>query len=283
MKAGGTKMPQMSIVFIRVVHKPQLALPETNEPPTFRGIISRAIDPDVTTSRYNRTWRVSQPKTRDDDFLVGKLGFTAMASEKRTYYDIDLKDFVEQAQEARQGHYTGWAIDLSSQMMAFETRLPDIRPQSFVGALRGLLDERPEYALTAEYVRESAKFFEWVKPLDRITKFTAKLRAPNPDFASRPQIVRMVLERTNADHATVEVTTDRDGKDSLSTGDTIKDLVDYGEEGYSDIIAWGLKDGESKVFDSRRKVATERVDIRGTPDIDTVWEYLISALRKHRK
>lgn len=274
-------MPQMLVFFSRVAYKPQLTLDRGLYQRGFADDVQKAINPDLTVTRYGRKWRLSLPKTIDETFTVGKLGFVSSTTETRTDYDEDRKDFIEQLMDSRQGHYVQWAIDLSTQMVAFETKPPDIKFQSFIGAFKGLLDESPEIGLTLEQILESAKFFEWAERIDRIIKFTASIRAPNPDFESRTQIVRELLEETNAVYAKVELRSDQ----TLNTENTIHDLVEYGEDGYSTIVAHGEEKGQQRIFDSRRKVAAERVDIpiSVTLNVDTIWTRIINALRKFHR
>lgn len=251
---------------------------------TFAEDIYVAIDPALTAARYNRTWRFSRPRTVEDEFLVGKLGFTSVATETRTDYDETLKDFVEQNLPARQGHYVQWALDLSSQIMAFETKPPDIKAQSFVGAFEGLLDHRPDLALTIEYIRESAKFYEWAEQMDRISRFRAVLRAPNPDFADLPRSIRNLLEGPNADRATVELGKEPGSTESLEIKDTmIQEMVEYGQRGYSTVVARGAKNGRQRVFDSKRTVASEQVEIPDVAGVGAIWEALVEILSKMRR
>ncbi len=130
---------------------------------------------------------------------------------------------------------------------------------------------------------ESAKFFEWAEQLDRITKFKASLRAPNPNFAQRPKVIRELLEDTDADFAKVEVSKGKGSNKSLNIEKTIRDLVKYGEDGYSTIAAHGLKNGQQKLFDSRRKMPVERVDTPATASIDQIWNQIIDVLKKFRR
>jgi hypothetical protein len=276
------EMPRMLIFFSKVAYKPQMTLEQARRGFDFRSAIEEAINPDNAVSRYNRTWRVSQP-TYIEKFFVGKLGFMSSATETRTYYDESKKDFIEQPVDSRQGHYVQWAIDTSTQIIAFESKPPDIKYQSFIGAFKGLLDERSDIGLTIENILESAQFFEWVGEVDRITKFTASLRAPNPDYVSRTKIVQELLEDTNADSAKVEINKAKGSEESLNTEKTIRDLVEYGEQGYSTIVARGLKKGRSKLFDSKRRMPVERVDISGPISVDKIWHYIINELKKFQK
>jgi len=138
-------MPRLLIFFGKVAYKPQMTLWQAHGV-RFTEDIKEVVNPDTPISRYGRTWRVSQP-VHKDNFFVGKLGFMSSATETKTFYDEKRKDFVEQPVDTRQGHYVQWAIDLSTQMIAFEAKPPDIKYQSFIGAFGGLLDERPDIGL----------------------------------------------------------------------------------------------------------------------------------------
>ncbi len=115
-------MPQILIYFSKVAYKPQMTL-DGALGRSFANNIKEAIDPDVTISRYNREWRCSQPRMHNGEFFVGKLGFISPATETRTDYDDERKDFIEQSVDFRQGHYVQWVIDLSTQIVAFQTKL----------------------------------------------------------------------------------------------------------------------------------------------------------------
>ena len=271
-------MARLLIFFGKVAYKPQMTLAQARGV-RFTDNIKEVVNPDIHISRYGRTWRVSQPIYRDESF-VGKLGYMSSTTEKKTYYDEERRDFIEQPVDTKQGHYVQWAIDLSTQMIAFEAKPPDIKYQSFIGAFGGLLNERPDIGLTIERIMQPDKFFEWTKQVDRITKFTAHLRTPNPDFASRPRIIQALLEDTNADSAKVEINKNKESGETLNTKKTIRDLVEYGEEGYSTIIAHGFKKGSPKIFDSKRRIPIERIDVPLSIGVEAIWDYIIRELKK---
>jgi len=270
-------MSEMSVYFCKIVYKPQTTIYQRG----YEQDIREVLNPDRTISRYGRTWRISKPIEYKENYYVGKLGFMSLASEKKTYYDEKQKDFIEQAINSKQGHYVHWVIDLSTHLIAFDTKPPDIRYYSFIGAFKDLLDLYPDYNLTVEKILESSKFYEWAKTVDRITEFTANLRAPNPNFESRPKIIIDLLKDTNADFAKIRISKEKGSGESLNTENTIKDLVKYGEDGYSTIVARGmLKTGKSKEYDSKREVPTDRVDIPSDATKEKVWDYIIETLKR---
>ena len=272
-------MPQMSVHFSVVTYKPQRTLFQRS----FDKDIQEVIDPDTMVSRYGRTWRFSKPKMKNG-YLVGKLGFIAPGTEKKADYDEEIKDFIEQTVNSKQATFVFWVTDLTKQILAFETKPPDIKYQSFKGAFQGILNERSDISLTLEGIAETSQFLEWVeKTVDRVTKFTANLRTPNPDYSKHPKIIRELLEDTNADRVRLELSKLKESTDSLDTDKTIKQIVKYGEDGYSSIIARGERGKKLKIFDSRKKVPMEQIEIPEGIDDNAKWDFIIEALRNFVK
>ena len=271
-------MPQMLVYFSMITYKPQRTLFQRS----FDIDIQEVINPDTIVTRYGRTWRFSKPKIKDG-FLVGKLGFTASGTEKIADYNEEIKDFIVQTVDSRQATFVFWVTDLSKRILAFETKPPDIKYQSFRGAFEGILNERSDIGLTLEGIAEISQFVEWVGSVDRVTKFTANLRTPNPDFSKHAKIIRELLEDTNADRARLELVKLKESTDSLDTEKTIKDIVEYQEEGYSSIIARGEKEKQLKIFDSRKKLPMEQIDVPEVIDDDSKWNLIIKVLRNFVK
>lgn len=271
-------MPQMLVYFSIVTYKPQRTLFQRS----FDKDIQEVLNPDTRISRYGRTWRFSKPKI-SNGFLVGKLGFTSAGTEKRADYDEQIKDFIEQTVSSKQSSFVFWAIDLSKQILAFETKPPDIKYQSFRGAFEYILNERSDIGLEVEDIVETSKFIEWVKKVDRVTKFTANLRAPNPDFSKHPKVIQALLEDTNADRVRLEFVKLKESTESLDTEKTIKEIVKYGEDGYSSIVARGEEKEQVRIFDSKKRVPIERMNIPEGIDDNAKWDFIIRALRKFIK
>jgi len=273
-------MPQASIYFSKIVSKPQMTIYQVLD--RFNDNLREALSPDIRVTRYSRTWRLSQPKIYEENFFVGKLGFISSGIEKRTDYDEETKDFIEHPVDSRQVNFARWALDLSTHIIAFETKPPDIKYQSFIGALKGILDLSPYVGFTLENFVESAKFYQWVKGIEIVTKFNANLRAPNPNYENRPKFIQKLLRDTDADLAKIEVSKEKGSLQSLDTSKTINEVVTYGEEGYATIVAHGLRRGEQKLYDSKRKIPVERIDIPVSATTDRIWHFIIEALRKFK-
>ena len=269
---GGYDMPRMLVYFSKVTYKPQRTLFQRS----FEIDVQKVISPEKIVTRYGRPWRFSKPKIHNG-YLVGKLGFMLSGTEKKVDYDEQIQDFIEQTVDSKQSSFVFWVIDLSKQVLAFEAKPPDIMYQSFKGAFEYFLRECPDIGLTVEDFVQTSKFVAWVKNMERVISFKANLRAPNPDFSKHPKIIQEILGDTNADRARLELTKLKDSTDSLDTEKTIKDVVKYGESGYSSIVARGKKGEQLKIFDSSKRVPLERMDIpKGIAD-DAKWELIIDA------
>ena len=274
-------MPQITIFFCKVTYKPQLTMYQILD--EYNKNLRESINPDLTTTRYGKIWRFSQPKLFNSKFFVGKLGYTSAGIEKKTYYDEKAKDFIEKSVDSKLVSYSRWAIDLSRHLIAFEVKPPDIRYTAFVNAFKSILDQSPSIGMTIEHMVQSSEFYEWVERVDKVTKFTANLRAPNPDYQSRTNIIKELLELPKGDSAKVEIRISEEAKESLDTSTTISDLVQYGEEGYSTVKAQGLKNGHITQFDSRHKTPSDSVDIPPTTLPDKIWDYIIDKLKDFKR
>ena len=124
-------MPQILVYFSVITYKPQRTLFQSS----FDIDIQQVINPDNKIYRYGRTWRFSKPKIHEG-FLVGKLGFISSGIEKRTDYDELAKDFIEHTIDSKLSTFVFWAVDLSQQILAFETKPPDIKTTLEKGSLR---------------------------------------------------------------------------------------------------------------------------------------------------
>lgn len=268
-------MPSALVNFCRVIYRPQATMFQEG----YQKDTEKAISPDITTVRYGRTWRFSKPEI-EEDMIMGRLGYIASPNKiMLTFYDEEKKDFVDQAVDFSQINYVHWVLSYSNHVLAFETKPPLIRAQSFIGAFNGLLGEHPEIGLTTEYITEPKKFFDWVNEVDRVYNFTANIRTPNPKYPERTDVIYALLKATNADSARIELKKEKGNKGSLDTNTTIKQFVDYG---YSEVKAHGMKNEQERDFSTKFKTPTERVTIQVPIIASAVWKLLIEALRKYK-
>lgn len=209
-------------------------------------------------------------------FLTGKLGFVAATSAIQVSYDEERQDFVERSMDTSQGDFVHWIVNLETQHMVFEIRPPRIREQTFLGAFRALLDVHGERALTVEQILEPRVFYDWLSSVDRVVAFRAVMRAPNPDWQSRPDTIIRLIERTNADRATIEVKKENSDGGGLHIRDTIlEETVEYGQDGYSEISAEGVKNGQVQTFNSKKHIPMDRVEVDRRASDETIWSLLV--------
>ena len=87
------------------------------------------------------------------------------------------------------------------------------------------------------------------------------------------------MGETNADRARLELTKLKDSPDSLNTDTVINDVVEYGEEGYSSILARGKKGEQVKIFDSSKSTPSQRIEVAKDINDESKWEIIVDALR----
>ena len=265
---------------IRVVS--DLKTPRTLfEHSTFRENVLQALDPDIVVDRYNRAWRLSQPQILEDRWLWGRLGFALQRAHAAVVYNEETHDFELIPGEERRGTISHYVLDLESQYMLFEEVRPEIRRQSFVGAMESILGRtKAEVRLTVEEVYDGEAFSEWVKRVDRITRFRATFRRPNPDWDPRFEELRKVVEDTNADTVSLEASKSSSEDQGLVIHGTIlEEVAEHAAEGYGDAKATGKIDDKFKYFDSRRNPKSIRVPSPQNGTISAKIELLKQTLK----
>jgi hypothetical protein len=269
-------VPEIQVILVRIARRPgQIAMFDRS----FEEDISVVLSPDVVAERYNRSWRLSQP-IKDSGFLVGKLGFTRQLEETSVEYDEDAHDFVELDSLNERGTYSHWALDLRSQLMAFEIHPPDIRQKSFTGALAAILDQNTEYRFTVELLSEEAAFFQWLTTIEKLIRFKAVMRPPNPHWGERMAQLEDILEPTEADQVTVDLKVDPSKRQGLQArGTIIEQAVRHSEDGYGSIIADGLVDGTKRTYNSRDRLRSRRIDSLVSLISESAWRALQAILR----
>jgi hypothetical protein len=242
------------------------------------------INPRNIINRYERNWRFSKPAVKGR-YLMGKFGFVQEGRETRGDYDEEKQDFIQQTIDSRQTTWVLYVIDLEGRVLAFEAKPPLIYYQSFKGAFQKNLDTNyPELNFMVEDFVQTSKFVAWVKEeVDKVTSFKASLRARNPDYSRDPLFIQKLMAETDADRAKLELSKLKDSPGSLNTDTAINDVVAYGEEGYSSIVARGKKGEQIKIFDSSKKTPSHRIEVPKDINDALKWKTIINALRKFMK
>lgn len=243
----------------------------------FRDALLRALNPAVSVERYSRLWRLSQP-TAEDEWVTGRLGFLEPTTTAGIDYSEDNRDFIEIEEQHAGGTFSNFAIHIPSQYIIFELKPKpnEILPNSFLGALKAIL-QRDQFArLTAELIFESGKLDEWLDTVDKVASIKIDLRRPNPDYTGRPASIKRILEDTNA--STVKIEAKSEDDDGLKIQDSeLHEYAEYAaEEGYGSIKATGDREGRTSNFESIRHVPRERI----TVDEDENSESLLAKLKQ---
>jgi len=227
---------------------------------TFSEEAEALFNPDLIKERYGRQWRLSKP-TIQDGHLFGKLGFEHRAPSSHVKYDTDMHDFIEIASPLEQGNFVMFVIDLNSRIIAFEERRPDIRVQSFIGALTGILSQAGS-TWDLDLLADEMSFDQWIRDVDRITKFRATILQPNPSPRRRAAEIRDLISEPNADRLSVEAVADEQRTEGLSVEGTLLGAVaEHAADGNGSFKASGFKQAARTFFDSTRKSITRALSL----------------------
>lgn len=270
-------MLQMLVYFCKVTYKLQRTIFQQS----YEIDIQEVINPKNIINRYERDWRFSKPKIKGE-YLMGKFGFVQQGKETKGDYDEEKQDFIQRTIDSRQTTWVLYVIDFRSHILAFEAKPPLIYYQSFKGAFEKNLDTNyPQLNFMVEGFVQTSRFVAWVKEeVDKVTSFTANLRARNPNYSRDPLFIQELMGKTNADRARLELSKLKDSTDSLNTDTAINDVVKYGEEGYSSIVARGKKGEQVKIFDSSKKTPSQRIEVPKDINDESKWKTIKDALRK---
>lgn len=270
-------MADVTVIMVRIARKPgHGALFDR----TFGEDIREALDPNVIARRYGRSWRLSRPVELDDGFLAGKLGFTRNRDETEVQYDESVQDFVEHPTTTPNAIFAHWVLDLNSQLMAFETRPPDIKAGSFIGALSDILEANENYPFTVEPLTEEEAFFDWIAGVEKLIHFKAVMRPPNPHWGDRMSQLEGILEPTEADEATIDLKIDPERPEGLVVpGTIIEQAARHSEAGYGTVTADAVAGGERRRFVSKQKMRVRKIAEPIVDGTTALWQALMDLLR----
>ena len=236
----------------------------------FTSDIIDALDPQRTTTRYSRTWRLSRPQlVHDQQFLWGKLGFQGAQSESDIEYDEEREDFITVPGTRGRGRFAYFVLDVQDRYLGFEEVPPDIRRNSFSGALKSILASTDRaYVFDVDFVADTGNFSEWIARTERISRFYVALREPNPDWKDRPQAERELMEESHASTLSIEAKSSQDGPGLEIEESDLAAFSYHAGDGYGNIRSTGqTQDGRRTFFDSERKNRNTAIDV-GTDDTE---------------
>lgn len=242
--------------------------------------ISQLVSPDFQVTRYNRTWRFSRPETRDDRFLLAKLGYSRPAEEEEARYDEELQDYVEEVAQQEEVNFCHFAIDLERNITAFEIRPPDIRRRSFTSNFEALAGEAGE-DIELRVLEEELPFEVWISRLESLSEFQAKLRRPNPRWRDRTDTIRELIESTNADEVDLTAKVDDPEERSLEAeGSVIEESIEHQAAGYGEVSAHGYSQGREQEYSGNSVTRRAEVDVPEQATPETIFGQLVALLQE---
>lgn len=274
---GRVQPHERLITFARLVRsREQMSLFEGK----VRDYLMAMLSPEVSVTRYGRTWRLARSEILEDRFLASKLGFARVGAAEEVSYDETIHDFVYKVRMSEQGNFSHFVLDLHTHVLAFEERPPDIRRQSFLGALRGII-QQGGHPFEVQALTESRDFWEWARSVVRIVRFKAILRPPNPQWRPRTELIRSLIEPTGADEMDVQAKVDPKGDASLHVEDTVlHEAVEHASAGYARLSAVGIEEGRRRMFRSDQNVQTGSIVVDPDEDSSGVFRKLIRLLKE---
>ncbi len=253
----------------QIVPPEQLSLMETANQ-----AVVRALRPGASTVRYRRTWRIGLTSVvPEDNVLYSRIGFEG--SHTTIVWDDETKDF--QPAPSPSGQVVPFAVDLTDLSVAFQTRPPEIKRNSFTGALQGVLrDQTNELDWRVESRIRRVSFDEWRDSVEKVTHLHFRAERPNPNWEGRPDLEDIFNQLGGLDQAEF----DFQAEGGINTdASLVRELLAHVER-YGRGVAVGTRhvDGETveSVMDTEHGEAEEWT----VPEEAEAGEVLPEALRE---
>jgi hypothetical protein len=146
-----------------------------------------------------------------------------------------------------QGRTSPFAINLPTARVAFQLRGSQIRPRTFTGAFQALLNEAsPLYRWRVTEEIAQIPWPEWTASVQRITELRFRLLRPNPNYADR-ELVEKLIEEGNAEMLRMVLEADDDNLEGLDiNSDFVEEAINHVQAGYGNYASYGevVEDGE---------------------------------------
>lgn len=245
--------------------------------------ISEAFSTAPAVTRYRRTWHVTRPEDVGR-FLGGKLGFESASSAKTVRFDEATRDFISEERISEIGSFAHFLVDPQTQLLVFEERLPDIRRQSFVGALSQLLD-RADRPFEVDLVPSEESFAAFLAEVPTITRFHAKIIPPNPTYRPRAERARQLIEPTHASETQIESRIAKERQDGLVVeGTVLEDVAEHVFATNGRIRMTGRTPrGGRRFYDSSKQLASGEIEIESTDESSTIFARIADFLDEFRE
>jgi hypothetical protein len=237
-------------------------------------VLAQVLEPGASVTRHTRLWRLGQTSS-DSDYLVSRIGFEG---QRNTFvWKEESKDFVEAP--APNGLFVPFAINLHTLSVVFQVRPPDIRVQSFAGALQGILRQATDNDWRVEAQIHRTSFQAWRATVDRVIRFNFHVEQPNPNWEGRPDLENIMERLGDLDAADFGFV----AENGIVTDDElVVEIVDHVQRGYGHGSATGLREIDGRVVESvmhtdsgEIEEITELINIRADDaDLLRLWTEL---------
>jgi hypothetical protein len=212
--------------------------------------------PGTQVVRYDREWRMGRVE-RDGRWVSGRIGYQ-MSGSAVELWDDDAGDFRRSILPT--GNTSPFVVDLEELRIAFQLRAGFIKPNTFTGNFRALLEEATNaYRWRIEHDVDSISWEEWRKRVSRITEVSVKLERPNPNYHGRNR-VRNLIEGAGAKIVRLVYRADPNADEGLKVdAGLLAEALDHAEE-HGSFEAKGELDKQGFVEPTQW-----REDVEGSP------------------
>lgn len=249
--------------------------------------IKRAIHPTNKVQRYRRVWRVSKMvRIADSDFFGGKLGFSSVRSEEQVTYDEKRGDFISHVSQSEQCVFSHFVVHSGNSAeeawLLFEERPPDIKRQSFIGAMQSMFDNS-DTSLKVSVDRIPVKFGEWLKRVERVTEFTGQAHVPNPGYKRRAEKLEAILEETRAESVKLTAKAPPSGPGLDVENSVLDAFVGHAESRdgqYGRYSARAESEGDKVEYRDGMSDAVDHVPETPGEDSMSIWRKLVRKMKE---
>lgn len=205
-------------------------------------ILARVLVPGASVERYRRVWRLGHISV-EGDLLLGRIGFEG---ERQTFtWDEESKDFVPGP--TPNGLVVPFVINMDNFRVVFQVRPPDIKVNSFTGALEGILKGATDQDWRVEPLTHQIRFEAWRSTVDKVTRLHFHIEQPNPNWEGRPSLEELMRRLGNLDTADFGFA----AENGIVTDDElIVELVDHVQRNYGRGTAVGTREIDGRVIES---------------------------------
>ena len=188
----------------------------------------------------------------EEGFWSGHIGFVVDGKLATLDWDDKLNDFIRG--EASSGTVIPFLISIRDEncLVSFQLIPGEVRPNTVTKNLQSLLNKEGTYCWTIDPLSFRSTLKQWLRSVNRISKFNVRLTPPNPDWTGREQ-VKGLVEGLNAKAANIIAKAGNEG--SIDTdSDWFRQAMDHVRQGYGKLV---LDGSDNRTGDTSRFIETD--------------------------